>query len=119
MRMRMRTRPYGPLMAGTFAMLVIASTSRADTDDAARERASRSFSEAKTAFALRNFTAAATAFEEAARLTPHPVTWLDAADAWERAGQPTRAAEDCDRALAILNDPNLGADANRRLERLL
>jgi len=118
--MRTRKRRHGAAVAATLAtMVTIASTSRADADAEARERASRSFSEAKTAFALRNFTAAATAFEEAARLTPHPVTWLDAAEAWERAGEPTRAAEDCDRALAVSEDPNLDADAHRRLERLV
>jgi hypothetical protein len=87
-------------------------------DDATRERASRSFGEAKAAFALHKYTAAGAAFEEAARLVPHPATWLDAAAAWEAAGELARAAEDCDRALALAADGAPAADATHRLERL-
>ena len=87
-------------------------------DDEARERASRSFGEAKAAFALHKYTAAGAAFEEAARLVPHPATWLDAAAAWEAAGELARAAEDCDRALALAGESGPAADATRRLDRL-
>jgi tetratricopeptide (TPR) repeat protein len=107
-----------PLVAALVAfVLALSSPSRAADEDA-RERASRSFGEAKAAFALHQYTAAAAAFEEAARLVPHPATWLDAAAAREAAGDPARAAEDCDRALALADEPGPSADALRRLERL-
>lgn len=108
----------GLIVAATFTM-TNSSLSYADPTDEPRERASRSFGEAKTAFALKNFTAAATAFEEAARLVPHPATWLNAAEAWELAGEPARAAEACDRVIAMANRDAHGVDATRRLERLL
>lgn len=40
---------------------------------------------------------------------PHPAAWLSAADAWQRAGEPARAAEDCDRARAVPNLPDASA----------
>lgn len=101
------------------AVIAFAGPSRADAEDDRRERASRSFSEAKAAFSLHKYTAAATAFEEAARLVPHPTTWLDAAAAWEAAGDPARAAEDCDRAIALGGADGVTTDAAQRLERLL
>ena len=109
----------GALASGLLLAFTSASARADDGDHDARERARRSFSEAKTAFGQHNYTAAAAAFEEAARLVAHPSTWLNAAEAWELAGDLTRAAEDCDRAIAMDPATTHAADATRRLERLV
>jgi hypothetical protein len=67
----------------------------------ARARAAESFREAQAAFARRDFAAAAAAFEAAAGFAPHPAALLSAADAWERAGEPARSADDCDKARSL------------------
>jgi hypothetical protein len=67
--------------------------------------AGESFRQAQAAFARREFAAAAAAFEQAARLEPHPSPLLDAEEAWELAGEPVHAAEDCD---LVLGMPGLG-----------
>jgi hypothetical protein len=67
----------------------------------ARARAAESFREAQAAFARRDFAAAAAAFEAAAGFASHPAALLSAADAWERAGEPARSADDCDRARSL------------------
>ncbi len=72
----------------------------------AQKLAQQSFVEAEAAFARREFAAAAAAFEQAARAVPHPAPWLNAAEAWEKAGANDRAAEDCEQALAV---PEAGA----------
>lgn len=93
-----------PLLA--LAMLLAAHVAQAAPPDDARARAGESFREAQAAFERRDFAAAAAAFEAAAGYAPHPAAWLSAADAWQRAGEPARAAEDCDRARAV---PDLAA----------
>jgi|SRR5580658_1616590 hypothetical protein len=81
--------------------------------------AGESFRQAQAAFARREFAAAAAAFEQAARLEPHPSPLLDAEEAWELAGEPVHAAEDCDLVLAM---PGLAdrfrLEAARRLRAL-
>jgi hypothetical protein len=69
----------------------------------ARALAAESYREAQSAFARREYAAAASGFEEAASLLPHPAALLSAAAAWERAGDPARAAEDCDRVRSLPN----------------
>ncbi len=87
---------------------------------AGSERAAAIFRQGQEAFAHKNYAAAAASFEQAAQLAPHPSAWLDAAEAWELDGAPARAAEDCDRALAL---PDVAADhrhdAEARLARLV
>ena len=78
----------------------------------ARARAAESFREAQAAFERRDFAAAAAAFEAAAGFAPHPAALLSAGDAWDRAGEPARAAEDCDRARA-LPDAAAASEADR------
>ncbi|WP_394838404.1 hypothetical protein LVJ94_15985 [Pendulispora rubella] len=99
------------------ALLLYAGPVRAEPT--AHERASASFQQARAAFARREFTAAAAAFEQAAEYEPHPVAWLNAAEAWARADDPVRAATDCDR---VLEDRNAAAtyrdEAKTRLEAL-
>src|SRR4051812_2488963 len=99
--------------------IAIACAATAHADDAAHKRAAESFRQAQAAFERRDFAAAAAAFEQAATFEPHPAPLLNAADAWERAGEPARAAEDCDRALAMPNASDAHrAEAGQCLERL-
>ena len=90
----MRTEQLGALIAVLF-MAVIATAA----EPTAHERAAASFQQARAAFARREFTAAAAAFEQAAQYEPHPIAWLDAAEAWANADEPLKAAVDCERAL--------------------
>src|SRR5262245_40697639 len=101
------------------AALLIAACFASEIDPASRDLAAKSFHEGETAFAKRQFSTAALAFERAARLAPHPSTWLNAAEAWERGREFVRAAEDCDRALELDNFAERFFDeARKRLERL-
>src|SRR3954468_1332556 len=81
--------------------IAIACAATAHADDAAHDRAAESFRQAQAAFQRRDFAAAAAAFEQAAGFEPHPAPLMNAADAWERANEWARAAEDCDRVLAM------------------
>jgi len=93
---------------------------RGGDEPSARARASESFREAKAAFARGDFAAAAAAFEQAARLAPHPATWLNAAEAWERRGDLVHAAEDCDRARDVSGeDESYRREVDARLARVL
>ncbi len=88
--------------------------------DETRADASATFREAQAAFARRDFLAAAAAFEQAARAAPHPATWLNAAEAWEKREDWSRAAEDCDRAIEVATgDADLRREAETRLRRAL
>jgi len=91
-------------LAAIAAVLAFATPSvarSAPPADDARARAAESFREAQAAFARRDFAAAAAAFEAAADFAPHPAALLSASEAWERAGEPARAADDCDRARSL------------------
>src|SRR5262249_30013942 len=60
------------------------------------------------------------AFEQAAFFAPHPAPLLNAEEAWEKAGEPARAAEDCDRVLAMEDaTPDFRAEAEKRLAALV
>lgn len=99
--------------------VAIALAGSARADDAAHRRAAESFRQAQAAFERRDFAAAAAAFEQAAQFEPHPAPLLNAADAWERAGDPAHAADDCDRALALPNASDAHKnDAEQCLRRL-
>ncbi|HVH45592.1 MAG TPA: hypothetical protein VM925_24730 [Labilithrix sp.] len=67
------------------------------------KRAAQSFAVGKSAFARGDFSAAAAAFEQAALYAPHPAPLLNAAEAWELAGNHVRAAQMCDRVLETKN----------------
>ncbi|HEY8087863.1 MAG TPA: hypothetical protein VIF09_08460 [Polyangiaceae bacterium] len=92
----------------------------------ARAQAAESFRQAQAAFERRDFSAAAAAFEAAAGFAPHPAALLSAAEAWDRAGEPSRAADDCDRArtlpglseAAASDHVDYGHDAAQCLDRL-
>jgi hypothetical protein len=77
----------------------------ADQPDA-KKRAAQIFADAKAAYARADYATAARRFEEAAIIAPHPATLLNAAEAWELAGDAARAAEVCDR---VIGEPYLDA----------
>jgi hypothetical protein len=79
--------------------------------------ASESFRQAQAAFGRREYALAAGAFEQAAKFEAHPSPLLDAEEAWELAGEPVHAAEDCDRVLAIPGlERRFVVEAERRLK---
>ncbi len=81
--------------------------------------ASESFRQAQAAFGRREYAAAAAAFEQAAKFETHPSPLLDAEEAWELAGEPVHAAEDCDLVLALPGlEPRYAVEAERRLRAL-
>lgn len=89
------------LLASTavvLALLMSASPVRAGDGS---ERAGAIFKQAQQAFERKDYAAAAAAFEQAAQLAPHAAAWLNAGESWERDGNLARAAEACDRALAL------------------
>lgn len=98
-----------------FASTLALATPKTTED---KQRAAQSFAVGQSAFAHGDFPAAAAAFEQAAMHASHPATLLNAAEAWELAGNPVRAAQLCDR---VLETPGLEARyrdvANDRLAR--
>src|SRR5687767_13950840 len=66
-----------------------------------KQQALKSFKRGEEAFGRRQFVRAARAFERAACLEAHPSAWLNAAEAWERAGDLGRAAEDLEEVIAM------------------
>ncbi len=90
------------------------------TEEEGTRRAAESFRQAQAAFSRRDFAAAAASFEQAASFKPHPASLLNAAEAWDLAGAPERAAQHCDHVLAL---PEVDAvhrkGARGMLERLL
>ncbi|MBX3226064.1 MAG: hypothetical protein KIT84_29185 [Labilithrix sp.] len=83
------------------AALVLAATSGTATGapQSDKQRAAQSFQIGKAAFARGDFEKAAAAFEQAAFFSPHPATLLNAAESWELAQNPARAAQLYDRVL--------------------
>src|SRR5579859_1368405 len=98
---RAMTRTSLAAIAAVLAFATPSVARSAPPADDARARAAESFREAQAAFARRDFAAAAAAFEAAADFAPHPAALLSASEAWERAGEPARAADDCDRARSL------------------
>jgi hypothetical protein len=83
------------------------------------KRAGQSFAIGKSAFARGDFSAAGAAFEQAALYAPHPATSLNAAEAWELAGELVRAAEICERVLALPQlEPRYRDVASEQLNRI-
>jgi hypothetical protein len=94
------------LVLALLALLAPASVARAQPVAEARVEAARRFRGAREAFVRGDFAAAAGGFESAAQLAPHPATFLDAAESWERAAEPVKSASACD---AVLATPHLEA----------
>lgn len=88
------------LVLALLAVLAPASVARAQPAADARVEAARRFRGAREAFVRGDYAAAAGGFESAALLAPHPATFLDAAEAWERAAEPVKSASACDAVLA-------------------
>jgi len=89
-------------LLSTIAVAVFALSAPAEaapTD--AHARAAESFNQARDAFRRGEYAAAAAAFEQAAHFEPHPAPLLNAAEAWERAGELVRSLTDCDQVLAM------------------
>jgi hypothetical protein len=96
----------------------LGSAGAAPTRDDQR-RAAESFRQAEAAFGRKEYAAAAAAFEQAGRFVPHPKAFLNAAEAWDLAGEPVRSAEACARALELpVEDNALHVEARTRLEAL-
>ena len=82
-------------LALAFALALATSAGGARADDAAR--AAESFNQARAAYERGDYTTAAVGFEQAAVYKAHHGALLNAAAAWEQAGDLPRAISDCDR----------------------
>jgi len=71
----------------------------AELDAATKAKAGRKFRAGEKAFKRHEYVAAAEAFEEAYAIAPHPAALFNAATAYQKAGQLTRAANLCARYL--------------------
>ena len=79
-------------------------------------RADAAFGEGKAAYARKDFPAAAEAFERANQVVPHGRTSYLAGLSWTEAGDPGRACEALERAIALGGlRKDQAADASRRL----
>lgn len=68
-------------------------------DKATREKAAKKFRQGMRAYRRHNYAAAAQDFEAANTIAPHPAALFNAADAYEKAGELTKAANLCARYL--------------------
>lgn len=114
----MRRRTPFLLAAVTLAATLASAEATADGRDA-RARAGDEFRAGQAAFRQHEYIRAAEHFERAAAIAPHAATLLNAAEAWEAAGDLARAADLCDR---VVSAPDTEARylsvATRQLERL-
>ncbi len=99
------------LAAVLAATLAVAPAVAGADEDAEVAEARRLYNEATRAFKDARHRDAALAFEAASRLKPHAVALYTAAQAWEAAGEPARAADAY--ALAILT-PTLSVEQGER-----
>jgi tetratricopeptide (TPR) repeat protein len=92
-----------PALAWALALaLAAAPTAAAESQPTnSTELARQRFREATEAYGDGRYSAAASLFEAADRLAPHPSTRYNAATAWEQAGEAARAATGYEAALAI------------------
>ncbi len=81
--------------------------------------ARRFFEAAQKAFDAGRYVDAARAFEDAFRIKPHPAPLINAGDAWEKAGEYAKAAQDFQRVLGLKQSTDQDkTDAIDRLSRL-
>lgn len=101
----------------TLAVLVL-SVSAPAQDDATKNEARRLYGEARKAMADKQYREAALGFEASSKLHPHAVSLYTAAQAWELAGEPGRAADAYSRALATpkLSDSQAARSRDRLAE---
>lgn len=86
-----RRRALIGIVSCCLALGSLTRTTEARADDATK-RASDLFNQGEARFRVGDYTGAAQAFEEAARLSPHPNVLWNAARSLERAGEAARAA---------------------------
>ncbi len=92
-------RRLGTIIA--LAAALCATTAQAqETQEEIKAEASRLYKEGRQAMKNDQYREAALAFEGASRLKPHAVALYTAAQAWELAGEPDRAADAYAQALA-------------------
>lgn len=94
--MRRRTYAWAVALTLASASAAAAETQSTNSTELARQR----FREAGEAYKEGRYAAAASLFEAADRLAPHPSTRYNAATAWEEAGEAARAATGYTAALA-------------------
>jgi hypothetical protein len=87
------------------------SPAYADDEDPATGEARKFYGEAKKAMSEKRYKDAALGFEASAKIKAHAVAFYTAAQAWELAGDPARAADDYTRALAT---PKLNENQSQR-----
>jgi hypothetical protein len=101
---------------GATLALTLPGVARAQPSEQTANEARRLYNDAKKAMSDKKYQEAALGFEAASKLQPHAVALYTAAQAWELAGQPGRAADAYARALAT---PKLNeSQAERSRERL-
>ncbi len=110
-------RPIVVVLAAGALGLVMAMPAPALADDKGDAR--RFFNAAQEAFKEGRYVDAARAYEEAARLAPHPAPVINAGDAWQKAGEYAQAARAFQRALKMKEASEQDrVDATDRLARL-
>ena len=100
-------RPAALVIAWSVATIATGA-SREASAQSAEQRAVELDQQARAAFERGDFRQAAQRFQEACLAAPHPATRYNEAMAWERAGEPARAADAYERVLA-----SEGLDAER------
>ena len=90
------------VFAWAAALVLLAAPAAADNPSTnSTELARQRFQEANEAYKEGRYSAAASLFDAADRLAPHPSTRYNAATAWEQAGEAARAATGYEAAIAI------------------
>src|SRR5688572_23227629 len=89
-----RSIGHGAALALAFSLAFLGApqVEAQDPSAATRKQAAQRFAEGETAFRGEDYRRAAEAFEAAYLLVPHYDVLWNAARAWERAGEATRAA---------------------------
>lgn len=109
--------PRPILFAWVLALTLLSASARAVDDEPtkATDLAQQRFREATEAYQDGRYSAAASLFEAADRLTPHPSTRFNAAAAWDQAGEAARAATGFEAALSMnMLEEGRKLDAGRR-----
>src|SRR6185295_7852287 len=111
----------GGIIAILALAMVVGWVSRgfAQTDDPEATEARRLYNEARQAFKQERYREAALGFEAASKIRPHAVALYIAAQAWELAQEPVRAADAYARALSTPKlEEEQAARARERLDAL-